>query len=330
MKEYIPHPQEAQITAYALGEMSAQESAEFEKTIAGNPAALAEVGGIRDVAALLQEGFGRELDAMFHPEGLVEPVPIFSVVDFEEEEGKVVPIDPFGRFSKPRAAVVALAAALVAAVAVVPMLREQSDSGMSLAGTAAVPVPALGIEGEPGSGEPLDKVVWNDSAAIRETLALTVPGAVGVVPVAAREESPVGFHLTGAASGSRAHLLSYIDPEILRMKSSIEAARRRIEMAESLLKMAETSSEAATILKELVGGEGRIGGTDAIEAESVFQSMLIASGEHLEKEKPFTSEPRGTVFRYGLRDEPVESASGFDIGPVWWQSETPAGESCQE
>ena len=329
MKEEMFDPREAQVTAYALGEMSAEESAAFESSLAGDPALGEEIGGVREMAALLQEGFGKELDAMFHPEGLAEPVPTFSVVEFTEEEAesedsKVVPIDPFGRFSKPRAAVAALAAAVVAAVAVVPLLRQQSGSSVNFAGTAGVPVVSMEMESVPVSGEPLVQVAWKDPAAVRETLRLAVPGAEGVSSVSGQVDSPGGFHLAGAGGGGESRSLSYIDPEILRMKSSIEAARRRIEMAESLLKMAETSNEAAVVLKELVSGDG-FGEVEALKAESIYRSLMITD-DGQESMKPDTGETGGTVFRYGLRDEAANSSGGgFDLGPVWWQSDMPDG-----
>jgi hypothetical protein len=330
MKEEMFDPRETQVTSFALGEMSADESAKYEKSLAGDPGLKEEIGGIREMAALLQEGFGKELDAMFHPEGLAEPAPTFSVVDFAEkevetEDVKVVPIDSFGRFSRSRAAVAALAAALVAAVAVVPMLRQQSGSSVNLAAsTASLPVASLEMAAAPVSDEPLDQAVWKDPAAVRETLGLSVPGEEGVPGVSAQVESPVGFHLAGVSSGAKARSLSYVDPELLRLKSSIEAADRRIEMAKSLLKMAETSSEAAEVLRDLVSGDG-FGEIDAARAESIYRSLLMAE-DGQQSAKPDSVESEGTVFRYGLRDEGVSnSGGGFDLGPVWWQSAMPDG-----
>ena len=47
-------------------EMNREESAAFEESLAADLGAKEEIGGIREMAALLQEGFGKELDAMFH------------------------------------------------------------------------------------------------------------------------------------------------------------------------------------------------------------------------------------------------------------------------
>jgi hypothetical protein len=320
MKENRPDPIEARITAYALGELSAEESAQFEREIAGDPASRAEVGSIQAIAALLREGFGRELDAMFHPKGLSEPAPIFSVVEFADAEEEEKPAAAKVVFM-PKVAVVALAAALVAAVAVAPMLREQSGSAMGLADNGELPMAVMEIDGDPLSSEPLEKVVWKEPAAIRESLALTVPGADGMGVGLTREDSPIGFHLTGSAGGSKPHHLSYIDPDFSRMKSSIEAARRRIEMAESLLRMAETSSEAAVILKGFVDGNG-LAELESNSVDSVYGSLLMEE-ECKESDYKNASETKGTVFRYGSRDEHPSGGNGFELGPVWWPSAKP-------
>jgi hypothetical protein len=136
------NPDDPQMTAYALGELSAAEAAEFEARLQDSPRARRELEEMRLVMDLLGEGLRREWQA---EQGvpllrLLEPVRAPRTEALKE---KVVP-GSFGRFPARIAVAAGIAAMLIAG----SFLRKPSQPGAVALG-AAESIPAPSVEDIP-------------------------------------------------------------------------------------------------------------------------------------------------------------------------------------
>lgn len=77
-----PLSEDARLTAYALGELSPEETARLEERLAHSPEARQEIGEIREVAGLLERALARELA---HTSGPTPPAGVPSVPPLAEE-----------------------------------------------------------------------------------------------------------------------------------------------------------------------------------------------------------------------------------------------------
>lgn len=118
MKVEPVNPDDPQMTAYILGELSVAEAAEFEAQLRDSPMAQRDVDSMRDVMDLLRVGLGQEWQVECEPAGLrlLEPVPSLR-------EEKVLPIR---RGFHPVQRKLALAAAVAGMALIGSMLVKQS------------------------------------------------------------------------------------------------------------------------------------------------------------------------------------------------------------
>ncbi|MCG8599975.1 MAG: hypothetical protein MI807_07535 [Verrucomicrobiales bacterium] len=123
MKQQPVSPDDLQLTAYALGEMTNSERMEFESRLEESPDALAELEAMDDINSLLSGALRNEWCTEMR-EPLLEALPAAA-------EGKVVS----GQFRTPKGAYIAAAAAvaalLVAGISVMP--KTEVSAGSSFA-----------------------------------------------------------------------------------------------------------------------------------------------------------------------------------------------------
>lgn len=165
------NPDDPQMSAYALGELSVAEAAEFEARLAESPAARRELAEMREVMALLGKGLRDEWETVTARPvlRLLEPVaPLSQAVT----GSKVVA----GEF-RPVTRKVAVAAAVAAVLVVASLLSTRSghDGGAETAladrsslerglaeTVASVPMPQLFLAEEISDLSSLDLVVGNE------------------------------------------------------------------------------------------------------------------------------------------------------------------------
>jgi len=144
------NPDDPQLTAYALGEMSAAESAEFEARLEASPLARKELEGMSDVMSMLSDGLKSEWEEeVARPKLQVLPS---LESPAEETEGQVVSVDFRGPRRVAIAAAAAVALTLVAGFAIVskPGQVAVADWGSSPGGET---IPAS-VDPEAGEVEP--------------------------------------------------------------------------------------------------------------------------------------------------------------------------------
>lgn len=121
------NPDDPQMTAYALGELSSAEAAEFEVRLQLSPVARRELAEMREVMALLGQGLRREWDAACERPALklLDPVPAGPVV---------VPVDFRPSSRRVLAAAAGIAALVLCGAAMFNGLKEPSQAGVDMAG----------------------------------------------------------------------------------------------------------------------------------------------------------------------------------------------------
>jgi len=120
------NPDDPQMSAYALGELSVAEAAEFEARLQDSPLARAELASMREIMGLLSMGLREEWkEGALHPTlTLLEP--------FESGRKSTVVVGEF-RPAKRRLASVAAVAAVIAAGAIVAFNRSDRPGTPSFA-----------------------------------------------------------------------------------------------------------------------------------------------------------------------------------------------------
>jgi hypothetical protein len=132
------NPDDPQMTAYALGELSASEAAEFEARLQLSPLARREMAAMKEVMSLLGEGLRGEWKAEYERPALklLDPVPAGSVV---------VPVDFRPSSRRVIAAAAGIAALILSGAAVFKATRSPVGSGVEIAAA----------EGEPAGMRPV-------------------------------------------------------------------------------------------------------------------------------------------------------------------------------
>lgn len=211
------HPDDLRLTAYALGEMTSSERAEFEAQLAQSPIAEAELAAMDETIALLSGALETEWCREMKQ-------PALSVLPTPERDAKVVE----GQFRRTPAVLkysTAVAAAVVGIAALVAFLPGGSEVPTSIASSepgtvsgietvqlspSGISVPELYLTEAVGNPENLDLASALESldrvdapvdASYLDSSSLVPSGRPGLVTVAHRSDDRVDSYLDVDAEG---------------------------------------------------------------------------------------------------------------------------------
>jgi len=242
------NPDDPDLTAYALGEMSLSERREFETKLDASPNAQEELESMDEIMSLLSRGLKNEWSVEMKEPSL-EVLPALA----EESDSKIIPFQ-FGRAKKAIGAVAGVAAA-VALIAGSMVSFQNVPSSMvadgdnevdrtllvaSLGNASGVHVPKLVIDQET---EVIGNMALSEAIENLENLAVPVDAsyldAQGMVP--ASQEIP-GSHSSGiipaSFSGSTADRVdSYLPPVIGEEGPKTGLIERRVKSKEGAMRI---------------------------------------------------------------------------------------------